>query len=127
MDELKFSKHHLWLRLDGTRAQIGISDHGQDELGEILSVELPDVGDHVDKNESFGELESVNTVSELISPISGHVVSVNTDLYDRPTSVNDDPYHEGWLIEVELNDEEQVEELLDPDKYEDFVAGEDET
>ncbi len=88
-----------------SRAHLGISEHAQDELGEIIAVELPDVGDEVEKGQSFGELESVKTVNELIAPITGQIVAINTELDDHPNIVNEDPYHEGWLIEVELNDQ----------------------
>jgi glycine cleavage system H protein len=125
-DTLKFTNDHLWLRIDGSRAHVGISEHAQGELGEIIAVELPDVGDEVEKGESFGELESVKTVNELIAPISGQVVAINTELDDHPTIVNEDPYHEGWLIEVELNDSGELETLLDADEYDELISGEEE-
>jgi glycine cleavage system H protein len=123
---LRFSDDHLWLRAEGDRAQVGISDQGQDALGEIIAVELPDVGDRVEKGETFGELESVRTVQELISPVNGTVRSVNGDLEDHPSLANEDPYHEGWLIEVELADESELESLMATEEYEDYVAGDEE-
>jgi len=127
-DALKFTPDHLWLRVEGTRCHLGISEHAQGELGEMIAVELPDVGDEIEKGESFGELESVKTVSDLISPVTGHVVAINTELDDHPTIVNEDPYHEGWLIEIELADRGEIEDpkLMDPDEYDDFIAGEEE-
>jgi len=125
-DTLKFTPDHLWLRVEGSRAHLGISEHAQDELGEIIAVELPDVGDEVEKGQSFGELESVQTVNELIAPITGQVVAINTELDDHPNIVNEDPYHEGWLIEVELNDDTELDTLLDADEYDALISGEEE-
>ena len=123
-ENLKFTEDHLWVRVSGKRAQVGLSDYFQDELGEILTVELPDVGDVLERGESFGEVESVTTVTELIAPISGTISATNSELDDNPALVNEDPYHEGWLLEIELSDKTELEELLDPDEYEDFAAGE---
>lgn len=125
-DTLKFTRDHLWLRVEGSRAHLGISEHAQGELGEIIDVELPDVGDEVVKGESFGELESVKTVNELIAPVTGQVIATNTELDDHPTIVNEDPYHEGWLIEVELNDNGELEDLMDADEYDALISGEEE-
>ena len=122
-DVLKFTEDHLWLRVEGNRAQLGISEYGQAELGEVIAVELPDVGDEVEKGEPFGELESVRTVHELIAPVTGTVRAVNGDLEDHPSLPNEDPYHEGWLIEVELADEGELENLMPTEDYEEFVAG----
>lgn len=125
-DVLKFTEDHLWLRVEGNRAQVGISEYGQAELGEIIAVELPDVGDEVEKGEAFGELESVRTVSELLSPLTGTITAVNGELEDHPSIVNEDPYHEGWLVEMKVSDEGELEELMDADQYEEFASGEDE-
>jgi len=124
-DALKFTDDHLWVRVDGNRAQVGISDHGQRELGEVRAVELPDVGDEVEKGEPFGEIEGDGTVSELVSPISGTVVATNGELEDHPRIVNEDPLHEGWLFEVTLADEAELEDLMELDEYEEYTAGED--
>jgi len=123
---LRFSDDHLWVRAEADRAQIGISDQGQDAIGEVIAVELPDIGDPVERGEPFGELESVRTVQELIAPVSGTVRAVNGELDDHPSLANEDPYHEGWLIEVELADESELEELMATEDYEEFVAGGDE-
>jgi len=123
-DNLKFTEDHLWVRVNGKRARIGLSDFGQDELGEIIAVELPDEGDGLEKGESFGEIESVKTVSDLIAPVSGRVLATNGELEDHPALVNDDPYHEGWLVEIELIDKEEIEDLLDPEEYEEVSGGE---
>ncbi len=95
--------------MEGTRAHVGLSEYAQVELGEIIAVELPDAGDELERQEPFGELESVKTVSELAAPVSGTVTATNPDLEDHPTIVNEDLYHEGWLIEIELSNVEEVE------------------
>jgi len=120
---LRFSDEHLWVRADADRAQVGISDQGQDSIGEIIAVELPDIGDAIEKGEPFGELESVRTVHELIAPVTGTVRAVNGELEDHASLANEDPYHEGWLIEVDLADEAELEELMATEDYEEFVAG----
>ena len=123
-DTLRFTQDHLWVRVEGSRAQVGISEYGQSELGEVIAVEVPDVGDEIEKGEPFGEIESVRTVQELIAPLSGSVTAVNTELEDQPRMVNEDPLHEGWLIEVEMSDEADLEDLMELDEYEEF-SGED--
>jgi glycine cleavage system H protein len=125
-DTLKFTEDHLWIRVEGNRAQLGISDYGQGELGEVIAIEIPDVGDEMEKGEPFGEIESVRTVTELISPLSGSVTAVNGELEDHPRIVNEDPLHEGWLLEIELADETELEDLMDLDEYEEFASGEEE-
>lgn len=123
---LRFTEDHLWVRADAERAQVGLSDYGQDEIGEVIAVELPDVGDRVERGEPFGEVESMRTVTELIAPISGTVVAINGELEDHPTVANEDPYHEGWLIEVELADEDELDDLMATEEYEEFIAKADE-
>jgi glycine cleavage system H protein len=123
---LRFSNAHLWVRAEADRAQIGISDFGQDSIGELIAVELPDVGDSIERGEPFGELESVRTVQELIAPVTGTVRAVNGELEDHPAIANEDPYHEGWLIEIELADEGELEDLMASEEYEESVAGGDE-
>jgi glycine cleavage system H protein len=115
--ELKYTKEHEWVRLEGTVAIIGITDYAQSELGDIVFVELPSVGDEVKQMEPFGTIEAVKAVSDLFSPVSGKVIEVNTTLEDDPMVVNRDPYGEGWMIKVELSDTAQVEELLDSAAY----------
>ena len=123
---LRFTEDHLWVRAEADRAQVGISDHGQDAIGEVIAVELPDVGDPIERGEPFGELESVRTVQELVAPVSGTVRAVNGELEDHPSLANEDPYHEGWLIEVKLADESELEELLASEEYEEFLSGDEE-
>jgi glycine cleavage system H protein len=112
--------------VEGQRAHVGISDYGQAELGEVIAVELPDVGDELEKGEPFGEIESVRTVTELLSPVGGTVTAINSDLDDHPRIVNEDPYHEGWLVEIEMTDETELEDLMDSDEYEAYASGESE-
>jgi glycine cleavage system H protein len=121
---LRFTEDHLWVRVEAEGAQIGISEAGQDELGEIIAVELPDIGDAIEKGEPFGELESVRTVQQLVAPVTGTVRAVNGDLEDHPSLANEDPYHEGWLIEVEIEDEAELDDLMASEDYEEFLAGE---
>ena len=124
---LRFTEDHLWVRAEGDGAEIGISDQGQNALGEIIAVELPDVGDRVERGEAFGELESVRTIQELVAPISGTIRAVNAELEDHPSLANEDPYHEGWLIEIEVTDEDELDDLMATEEYEEFVSGEDES
>ena len=123
-EALKFTPDHLWIRVEGRRAQVGVSDYGQSELGEVIGIELPEIGDELEKGEPFGELETVRTVSELVAPVSGVVTAINPELEDQPTIVNEDPYHGGWLVEVDLRNEEEIDVLMDTDEYESFAAGE---
>ncbi|HWP34120.1 MAG TPA: glycine cleavage system protein GcvH [Thermodesulfobacteriota bacterium] len=118
----RYSEHHLWVKRIGRVARIGLTDFGQAELGEVLSVELPDIDDELERNEPFGEIETERTTSELVMPVSGTVVAVNEDLEGEPTLVNEDPYGKGWLIEVELAAPEELDELMDDDEYEEFTG-----
>lgn len=119
---LLYSKEHEWvLQLDENRVRIGISDFAQKQLGDIVFVENPGVGDEVTANESIGSIESVKTASEIYTPVSGKVVRVNEELDDAPEMINDQPYEAGWLVEVELFNPEELLELLNEDQYETFV------
>lgn len=115
--ELKYSEEHEWVRVDGNRATIGITDFAQSELGDIVFVELPEVGDTVEFGEPFGSVESVKTVSELYAPVSGKVVEVNSALADAPEKVNESPYGDGWMIVVEPSDPSELDRLWTADKY----------
>jgi len=118
---LRFSDDHLWVRADGERTTIGLSESGQRSLGGIIAAELPEVGEELEQGEPFGELESTRTVQELIAPVTGIVSAVNVDLEGTPGLVNEDPYHDGWLVEVELRDEKELDDLMGADEYEEFV------
>jgi glycine cleavage system H protein len=120
--ELKYSKEHEWVRVDGSKAYIGISDFAQDELGDIVFVELPEAGSTLSVNSTFGTVESVKTVSDLFAPISGKVVEVNGKLEDSPELVNSDPYGDGWMIVVEMSEPSELDDLLDAAAYSAHVA-----
>lgn len=123
-NELKYSKEHEWVKVDGDKVTIGISAHAADALGDVVFVELPEEGDEVEVNEVFGSVESVKAVSDLFCPVSGKVVAVNEDLLDSPELINSAPYGEGWMIEVELEDASQLDDLLSASDYEAFVKEE---
>jgi glycine cleavage system H protein len=116
-EELKYHREHDWARVDGDEATVGITWYAQDALGELVHFEPPEQGDSVAAGESYGEVESVKAVSDLISPVSGEVVQVNQAVVDEPEKVNDDPYGEGWLIRVRLNDPAEADSLLDVAAY----------
>ncbi|GAB7054519.1 MULTISPECIES: glycine cleavage system protein GcvH [unclassified Paenibacillus] len=115
---LKYSENHEWVRLEGKRAIIGLTDFAQEEFGMIVFVELPEAGDELQAGEPFGSMESVKTVTELYAPVSGKVIEVNRKLADNPGLINLAPYGEGWMIVVELTDPSDLERLWDADKYE---------
>lgn len=122
--ELKYDREHEWVRMDGDVATIGISDFAQDQLGEVVYVDLPSVGDVVSTGESFGEVESVKSVSELFAPIGGEIVAVNSELDDAPELVNNDSYGDGWMIKVKVDNLSEVDALMDADSYEAYLAEE---
>ncbi len=117
-DELYYTKDHEWARVEGETATIGITDYAQSELGDIVYVELPEVGDTVKQGESFGTIEAVKAVSDLYAPLSGEVIEVNTKLEDSPELVNQDPYGSGWMIKVKISNPKEVESLLSKADYE---------
>ncbi len=125
-DDLKYTKEHEWCRIQGNRAVVGITDHAQDALGDIVYVELPEVGDPVKKGESFGVVESTKAVSELFSPVTGKVVEVNDPLSDAPETINEDPYEEGWMIQVEFTDAKETDSLMDSAAYKKYLEEESE-
>ncbi|NSL52941.1 glycine cleavage system protein GcvH [Calidifontibacillus erzurumensis] len=119
--ELRYSKEHEWAKVEGDKVRVGISDFAQSELGDIVFVELPEVGTELTVNESFGSVESVKTVSELYAPISGKVVEVNSELEDSPELVNESPYEKGWMIVIEPSDISEVDNLLTAEQYEEMI------
>lgn len=123
-NELKYDKEHEWVRVDGEVVCLGISHFAQDQLGEVVYIEMPSAGDTVVAGETFGEIESVKSVSELYSPVSGEVIAVNDALTDAPEKVNEDPYGEGWMIQVRMDDVSQLDGLLSAEEYEAFVNSE---
>lgn len=124
--DLKFLKSHEWVRAEGNgRATVGISEHAQEALGDLVYVELPNVGDAVEAGNAAAVVESVKAASDVYSPVSGKVVEVNSALADKPETINEDAYGEGWLFVVELSDPEQLNELLGPDDYAELLENED--
>jgi len=119
--DLKYHKEHEWIRVDGDIATVGISDFAQDQLGEVVYVDLPSAGDPITADETFGEIESVKSVSELYSPISGEIVEINDALADAPETVNADAYGDGWLIKVRMSDTSEADVLMSASEYESFV------
>lgn len=118
---VKVSQEHVWVGVEDEHVCFGLTNYGQSELGKIISLELPEVGDKIEKGEPFAEVESFSTVSELIAPVSGTVLAVNVDLESYPSIINEDPYNEGWLIELKLKDGSELESLMDMDEYYHFV------
>lgn len=116
-EDLKYSEEHEWLRMEGDTAVIGITHFAQDSLGDVVFVELPEVGADVGQFEKMGEIESVKAVSDLYSPVGGRVVEVNDSLNDSPELVNDSPYQEGWMIKVEVSDSSEIERLMSASEY----------
>ena len=122
-DGLKYSKEHEWVRVEGSVARVGITDHAQDALGDIVFVDLPKVGDTVNGGENFGEIESTKSVSEIYAPLGGTVTAVNTALEANPDLLNKDPYGEGWICEVTGFDSTALDSLLDATGYRDLIGG----
>lgn len=121
-DELRYTKDHEWIRVEGDTATVGVTDFAQSELGDIVYVEVETVGDAVSKDDIFGTVEAVKTVSELFMPVGGTVREMNTALDTNPELVNDDPYGEGWLVKITLDNAADAEELLSASEYADMVG-----
>ncbi len=121
-EDLLYTKEHEWAKIEGDTATVGITDYAQGELGDIVFVELPQVGDTVTKDESFGTIEAVKAVSDLYAPLSGEVAEVNGALEETPETVNQSPYEDGWMIKIKLSDPSEKESLLSPDEYKKLVA-----
>lgn len=121
-EELKYSEEHEWVRVEGNKAYIGITDFAQSELGDIVFVELPEADDEVEQGSTFGSVESVKTVSELYSPVSGKILEVNEELEDSPELVNESPYDKGWMLVVEMSDSSELDKLMSAKEYEQMVT-----
>ncbi len=119
---LKYSKEHEWVLIEGKTATIGITEYAQEELGDIVYVELPEIGEKIVKDDPFGAVESVKAVSDVYAPVSGNVLEVNDVLPDNPETINDDPYGDGWMIRVDLTDPDDLKDLMDADEYAEYVA-----
>ena len=115
--ELKYTKEHEWIRVDGEEAYVGITDYAQSQLGDIVFVEVETEGDNLEAGDTFGSIEAVKTVSDLYMPVSGEVLEFNSELEDQPDLVNKDPYGKGWIIKVKIEDEAQLDGLLSADAY----------
>lgn len=122
--DLHYTRSHEWVRIDGDVGTVGITDYAQKELGEIVYLELPEVGHMFNSEDEFGTVESVKAVSELFTPLSGEIVEINKGAVAEPGIVNDDPFGDGWLIKLKLSTDEEVSKLLTADQYEDYVKQE---
>ncbi len=123
-DDRFYSKSHEWIRVEGDTATIGITDHAQKELGDVVFVELPDLGEIFDEGQEFGTIESVKAVSELFLPVAGEIVEVNKTLVDEPNAVNEDPHGDGWLVQVKVSSDGALDGLMNAAAYEKFVEEE---
>ncbi len=121
---LKYTKEHEWVKIDGNKVTIGITDHAQHALGDVVFVELPNVGDTLEEGKPFGVVESVKAVSDVYAPVSSKVITINEELLDTPETVNQAPYEAGWMVEVELSDLTQLNDLIDAAAYEAFLKEE---
>jgi len=120
-EELLYIKEHIWVRVEGQKAVVGITDYAQNELGKITSIELPEVGDDIQQEDSFGSIEARKTVADLYAPLTGTVLELNEELLDNPVLLNDDPYDSGWIIVVSLDDPEELTMLLSAEEYADAL------
>jgi glycine cleavage system H protein len=119
--DIKYHKEHTWAKAEGDTAVIGITDHAQDQLGDILYVELPGVGDEIKQDETFGTVESAKVASDLYAPVSGKVIEVNPELEDSPEKVNESPYGDGWMIKVKMTDSSELDNLMSNTEYENSI------
>ena len=121
-ENLKYTKEHEWVSMEGDVATIGVTEFAQSELGDIVFVEIETEGETLDQNEVFGTIEAVKTVSDLFMPISGEIVAINTDLEDAPESVNESPYENGWMIKIKASDLSEVDGLMDATAYKSLIG-----
>lgn len=122
--ELRYSKEHEWVAVEDGIARVGITDYAQEQLGDVVYVELPEVDTSVQKDEAFGVVESVKAVSDIFSPISGTIVQINVDLPSSPEMVNEDPYGDAWMIRIQISEPEELEDLMDAEEYQAFIEQE---
>lgn len=121
--ELKYTKDHEWIKIEGNIATVGITDFAQGELGDIVYVDVDTVDDTVEEGEVFGSVEAVKTVSDLFMPLTGEVIEFNEELEDEPELVNTDPYDKGWMIKIDISDSSQIDDLLDAEAYKNLIKG----
>ncbi|QTL52908.1 glycine cleavage system protein GcvH [Priestia aryabhattai] len=122
--ELYYSKDHIWIKVEDNRVRLGITDFAQTTLGEIVFLDLPEEGNSLTINNSFGDVESIKTTSELIAPFNGQILKVNTELEDSPEYVNESPYDQGWMLEVQMDNVDDIQHLMHAKEYEDYVQEE---
>ena len=120
-DDLKYHKEHSWVKIDGNRATVGITDYAQESLGDIVYMDLPDVDSSVDADGEIGEIESTKATSSVISPVTGTIVKVNAELEDTPETINEDPYGKGWVVVIEMDNAKELSSLMDAEEYGKFV------
>jgi len=120
--ELKYTEDHEWVKVDGDTATVGITDHAQSELGDIIFIEFPEINDFIDRMEPFGTIEAVKTVADLFAPLNGKIVEINEALEDSPELVNSDAYGEGWIVKVSVDDLDQLNDLLSSENYEKLIS-----
>ena len=120
-NDLKYTKEHEWVRTDGEIIIVGITDHAQSELGDIIFIEFPELNKLISKDEPFGTIEAVKTVADLFAPVSGKIIEINQDLEDNPELVNSDPYGEGWIVKISDFDKSQLDALLDSNNYKGII------
>lgn len=119
--DLKYTEEHEWIRLEGDKAIVGITQHAIDELGDIVFVDLPEVGRQIGQMDEFGSVESVKTISSLYLPLTGEIIEVNTDLQKNPMALNESPYDDGWLVKVSISDEKEIDDLMTADEYKSYL------
>jgi len=125
-DDVKYTKDHEWIKIEDNIATIGITDYAQEKLGDIVYVELPDVGETLEKGDAFGSVESVKSVSDCYTPVAGEVIEVNDLLVESPEAINEDPYGEGWMVKIKLQKNQQLDDLMTNVEYENYVSEESE-
>lgn len=116
-NDLKYTKNHEWIKIKGKTAVVGITDHAQKELTDIVFVELPELGKKIEKNDELCVVESVKSVSEIYSPLSGKITKINEELEDEPEIINESPYDDGWIVEIEIEEKDEIEDLMDAKEY----------
>jgi glycine cleavage system H protein len=119
--ELKYTEDHEWLKVDGDVAYVGITDFASGELGDIVYVEVETTGESLDKEEVFGSIEAVKTVSDMLMPVSGEIIEFNEALEDSPETINKDPYGDGWIVKIKISDKSEIEDLMDAETYKGFI------
>jgi glycine cleavage system H protein len=123
-DDIKYHKEHTWAKVDGNRAQIGITDYAQDSLGDVVYIDLPEIDAEISVNNEISEIESTKATSSVIAPVSGAIVEINDELEESPEVINEDPYGKGWILTVEMSDASDLDELMDASTYEQFIETE---